>query len=129
MTFPSGRFVRRVGASWMLATTALCASAADCELERMGWLAGRWGGADGGTTSVEIWSEPAGGVMLGLHHDRRGDGRTFRESLRIEQRGDLCVYVARPQGAPAALRPSAKPKSRSAAYSKSPACFCMVGSK
>ena len=84
-----------------LVVSGVCtvATASGCDLERMEWLAGRWGGVSGGTRSVEIWSPPAGGVMLGLHHDRRGDGGTFHESLRIEQRGSTCVYVARPQGA------------------------------
>ena len=66
----------------------------------MQWLSGRWEGTQAGVHSVERWFNPSGGIMLGMHHDRREDGQTFTEALRIEQRADQCVLIAKPEGSP-----------------------------
>lgn len=67
-------------------------------LEDLLWLAGYWAGSAGGTTMEEVWTEPAGGVMLGLHRDVTAGGPAFFEYLRIEQRESEVVYIASPRG-------------------------------
>ncbi len=67
-------------------------------LEDLLWLAGSWVGSAGGTTMEEVWTEPAGGVMLGLHRDVTAGRPVFFEYLRIEQRESSVVYIASPRG-------------------------------
>lgn len=67
-------------------------------LEQLQWLAGHWMGSAGGIAMEEIWTEPGGGVMLGLHRDVMEGRPTFFEYLRIEQRNMAVVYVASPRG-------------------------------
>jgi hypothetical protein len=49
----------------------------------------------------EIWIEPRGGMMLGLHRDVHESGRAFFEYLRIEEGQAGVVYLASPSGRPA----------------------------
>jgi hypothetical protein len=70
-------------------------------VDDLGWLAGHWSGSAGNVAMEEVWIEPAGGVMLGLHRDVFSDQPPFFEYLRIEQRGSSVVYVASPRGADA----------------------------
>ena len=67
-------------------------------LDDLGWLAGFWVGSAGETTMEEIWTPPAGGVMLGLHRDMTPGRPAFFEYLRIEQRESEVVYIASPRG-------------------------------
>ncbi len=67
-------------------------------LEDLLWLAGYWAGAADGTAMEEVWTEPGGGVMLGLHRDLRPGRPAFFEYLRIEQRESAVVYIASPRG-------------------------------
>ena len=46
----------------------------------------------------ELWTEPAGGVMLGLHRDVTAGRPAFFEYLRIEQQKSSVVYIASPRG-------------------------------
>ena len=46
----------------------------------------------------EFWSEPAGGVMLGLHRDVFPDDSSFFEFLRIVSTDQRITYVASPRG-------------------------------
>ena len=71
-------------------------------LEDLLWLAGYWAASAGGTTMEEVWTEPAGGVMLGLHRDVTAGRPAFFEYLRIEQRESAVVYIASPRGTGAA---------------------------
>jgi hypothetical protein len=49
----------------------------------------------------EHWTEPAGGILLGLHRDVK-EGRTVLfEFLRIEETPDAVTYWASPKGRPA----------------------------
>jgi hypothetical protein len=69
-------------------------------LADLGWMAGSWASSDGGRTSEEHWTKPAGGLMLGLHRDTGGDKTAF-EFLRIEESAGKITYLASPQGRPA----------------------------
>jgi hypothetical protein len=64
------------------------------------WMAGSWASNEGGKTSEEHWTSPAGGLMLGLHRDI-GGAKTGFEFLRIEEAAGRITYLASPQGRPA----------------------------
>jgi len=83
----------------MVATSQVNLRAADRpSLKDLLWLAGYWVGSAGGTTMEEVWTEPAGGVMLGMHRDVKAGRLVFFEFLRIEQRASSVVYIASPRG-------------------------------
>lgn len=63
-------------------------------------MTGHWEGEANGVSSEEIWLEPRGGMMLGLHRDLPASGRASFEYLRIENENDGIVYMASPGGAP-----------------------------
>ena len=67
-------------------------------LQGVAFLAGHWVGKSGQVEMEEIWTEPKGGVMLGLHRDVAPGKPAFFEFLWIEQRDGRLVYVASPQG-------------------------------
>lgn len=62
------------------------------------WLAGRWCADADGVQTEEIWTDAAGGLVLGMHRDVPGAGKSAFEFLRIEYGGDTATYVAQPGG-------------------------------
>jgi hypothetical protein len=72
------------------------ASSPDATLTALSWMSGSWGGG-GERFSEEHWSDPRGGLMIGMHRDLRGEKAVFFEFLRIEQRGRSLAYVANPR--------------------------------
>jgi predicted enzyme related to lactoylglutathione lyase len=68
------------------------------ELADLSWMGGRWTGRSDEIQMEEIWMEPSGGTMLGLHRDVSGNGSTFFEYLRIEATARGPAYIASPQG-------------------------------
>jgi len=73
-------------------------AADEASLDDLLWMAGSWEGSTGDVAMEEIWTEPRGGVMLGLHRDVPSDRPAFFEYLRIEQRESSVVYIASPRG-------------------------------
>jgi len=67
-------------------------------LDELGWMAGAWSSEKDGMSMEEWWTEPRGGVMLGLHRDVRKGRPAFFEYLRIEETADGPVYMASPKG-------------------------------
>lgn len=63
----------------------------------LGWMEGTWSSEIEGTQMTEVWTSPAGGLMLGLHRDV-GDKRVSFEFLRIVERDGELTYVAQPGG-------------------------------
>lgn len=51
----------------------------------MAWLAGTWRGDGLGGTSEEIWSEPQGGVMLGMYRHLKDGKPVFYELLTLSE--------------------------------------------
>lgn len=83
----------------VLGTTAAGAPpAADPGLDELAWLTGCWAGVKDNRRSEECWTAPAGGMMLGLHRDLRGDGTASFEFLRIAVTAEGLVYYASPGG-------------------------------
>jgi hypothetical protein len=68
------------------------------------FMSGCWsmerGSAEKGVTVIEeAWSRPRAGTLIGYGRTTRGERTLFHEFLRIEQRGDRLVYIARPSNA------------------------------
>jgi len=85
----------------LLIAAGLSATPAD-----LAFMQGRWEGRLGSLQLQERWTEPAGGLMLGLARNLKGEGAAQRvvgfEFLRIEFRADgSVVYLAQPNGRPA----------------------------
>lgn len=96
----------------LLAAVAGCASSSrsgrpaplppDERLAVLDWMTGRWitDAAASGQRSEEIWSQPSGGVMLGMARTFRDGKVIFFEYLRIEASDEGLQYVAQPRGRP-----------------------------
>lgn len=82
----------------LLAVTSASEEPARHQLTDLGWMAGTWSSAGDGVHSEELWTEPRGGVMLGLHRDVRPERAVAWEFLRIEERPKGIVYLASPRG-------------------------------
>ena len=67
-------------------------------IQRLSWMAGSWASDSAGTRIEEHWTEPSGGLMLGMHRDVvRGRATSF-EFLRIEGDSTGVRYLAQPKG-------------------------------
>lgn len=72
-------------------------------LSELDWLAGYWTNSENGTTMEELWTPASGSMMLGLHRDVYGNGRSSFENLRIIETQGKIIYLASPGGRPATL--------------------------
>lgn len=71
------------------------------DVSSLSWLSGRWTGTDGGVAMEEEWTAPAGGALLGLHRDVKGDRMVSFEFLRIQAGAEgRLTYFASPRSAP-----------------------------
>ena len=70
-------------------------------IDDLKWLTGHWTATIAGVQSEELWSAPAGGMLLGIHRDVRPNGKAFFEFFRIAETKDGIVYFAQPGGRPA----------------------------
>ncbi len=60
----------------------------------MAWLAGAWIGEGLGGVSEEIWSEPRGGVMMGMYRSLKQDQPVFYEFLLLlEENGTIVMKL------------------------------------
>lgn len=66
----------------------------------LAWMSGRWAATIDGVQMEEVWTPPAGGLLLGLHRDVRSDGRASFEFLRIAEEDSGLVLLAQPSGRP-----------------------------
>ena len=85
-------------------------------LDDLGWLAGHWQAEREGTITEELWTAPAGGLMLGLNRQYRAGGRAAFEYLRIESGAEGIRYVASPGGGPPTAFPLARTAERHVAF-------------
>jgi len=67
-------------------------------IEDLSWMSGHWVGTSGDVVMEEFWTEPGGGVMVGLHQDVFPDGSSFFEFLRIVTTERGLTYIASPRG-------------------------------
>lgn len=78
--------------------TAVTFSAAT--LDGLAWMSGSWATTSEKGSSEELWTDPSGGLMLGIHRDVPTDRDTQFEFLRIEERDGVVSYIAQPGGKP-----------------------------
>jgi hypothetical protein len=63
-------------------------------LEILSWLTGRWTGEGLGGFNEEIWSEPRGGVMMGMYRHLKQDKPLFYEFLMfVEDKGTVALKL------------------------------------
>ncbi|AFU98252.1 hypothetical protein M5M_05235 [Simiduia agarivorans SA1 = DSM 21679] len=73
-------------------------------IDKAGWLSGCWQSqSQPSTRTIEIWTQPQGGIMFGLGYTLRDDAVVNHETLRIESVPDatgnaVLQYVALPSG-------------------------------
>ena len=67
-------------------------------VDRLTWLAGCWETAGDTRTSFEMWSKPAGGLMVGAGRSLVDGTARGWEHLRLHAEGEGLVYVAIPSG-------------------------------
>jgi hypothetical protein len=79
----------------MLFAIGLTAAGDKADFTQLAWLAGCWEGQTGPVRIEEQWSKPAGGTMLGLSRNMKGDKVIFSEFMRIDQDEGKIVYMAR----------------------------------
>jgi len=79
-----------------LTALPLCA---EPKLSDLAWMTGHWVATIDGVEMEELWNEPRGGVLLGLHRDISAK-RTSFEFLRIGETKEGIVYLAQPGGQP-----------------------------
>ncbi len=60
-------------------------------LDDLSWLIGRWTGMNGADLVEEVWSEPAGGAMLGMFRWIRDGASWFYEIITIAQEENTLV--------------------------------------
>lgn len=64
------------------------------------WMAGCWAMQSRLSSAEELWTTPAGGIMLGLSRTIRDGAATGFEHLLLLARGDTVIYRASPSGQP-----------------------------
>jgi len=77
------------------------AVAAEDPLAGLAWMAGDWMGVDGEVGGVEMeerWTEPRGGMMLGIHRDVKAGKAVDFEFFRVAATPEGIVYFASPRG-------------------------------
>ena len=69
--------------------------------ELPGWMAGTWAMQDGANWADEIWSDPRGGIMLGMARTGFGTELQGWEVTQIKVKGDGSIsFFAQPYGKP-----------------------------
>jgi hypothetical protein len=100
---------RAIAVGLFIAAFALTASAQSASIDRLAWMAGTWTGTTAdGIEIVEHWTDPKGGVMLGLQRDVKGGKTISFEFLRIQATPAGIVYFASLRGAPPTPFPMAE---------------------
>lgn len=84
----------------LLALSALGANAMEsAKIENFAWLAGTWSSVGGEKGTVEMWTEAAGGSMLGVARTVKNSETVAYEYLRISEGADGgIIYIANPAG-------------------------------
>jgi len=77
----------------------ILALASQPKIDDLAWMSGHWTSTQDGVVMEEIWTDPRGGVMLGMHRDARDTKASF-EFLRVAATPDGIVYFAQPGGRP-----------------------------
>lgn len=90
----------------LLVTLAAAADAQEGELQALRWLAGCWLAGAVDSWTEEIWTAPAGGLLLGISRSVSADRGTAFEYMRIETGPGGTVLIASPSGRPGTAFPA-----------------------
>ncbi len=72
---------------WVLFVALMPGFAGD--LEELAWMAGTWRGQLGESTTIEeVWSDPAGGTMMGMFRLLKGGEPGFTQFITLERTAD-----------------------------------------
>src|SRR5688572_21746616 len=78
--------------------SAVFAQTSTRSVQGLAFMAGCWESAAGKNAQItEQWMKPAGGMMIGMGRTIAGGKAVDHEFMRIEQRGDDVVFIARPK--------------------------------
>lgn len=69
------------------------------KIDDLAWMSGHWSATVDGVQMEEVWLPPAGGMMLGMHRDAKGEKASF-EFIRIARTPEGIAYLAQPGGRP-----------------------------
>jgi Domain of unknown function (DUF6265) len=70
-----------------------------------GWMAGTWVMEDGATWADEVWTDPRGGIMLGMARTGFGPDLQGWEVTQIKVKADGTIsFFAQPNGKPPSSR-------------------------
>ena len=69
----------------------LLMAAAPEGVEQFGWMSGAWVSRDGDEWTEELWTEPKGGMLLGVNRTGTGDRATGFEFMRIAVGADGAI--------------------------------------
>ena len=72
----------------------------EISIRELSWITGHWVRTSERVQGEELWTDVAGGTMLGLSRTVVAGKTVEFEFLRIEQRSDGIYYVAHPQARP-----------------------------
>lgn len=67
-------------------------------LDELAWMAGCWARETPSSRVEELWTRPAGGIMLGVSRTVREGAPTSFEHLLLHVPGEAVVYRASPSG-------------------------------
>lgn len=87
--------------SWVVITAAMILGSFDAhaDITVLDWMTGCWAQDGGDAGSIEQWSSPAGGTMLGFSRTISAGKTVAFEYLRIVDEGDdVMVLIASPSG-------------------------------
>ncbi len=76
----------------------LASGQAGHDLADLGWLAGHWVGRSDDVVMEEFWTDPGGGIMVGVHRDIFSGRSSFFEYLQIVTTDRGLIYRASPRG-------------------------------
>jgi hypothetical protein len=83
--------------TWKACAVVAVLVAAD--VAKLGWLEGCWGGVTNGVAMEEQWSSPAGGGLVGMHKDTKGERLVSFEFFRIApDSSGVPTYFSQPGG-------------------------------
>ena len=68
------------------------------DVDSAAWLSGCWVASAGDVRSDEVWMAPAGGLMVGMGRNVRGNVATGYEFLLLHQKDGRLTYSAYPSG-------------------------------
>jgi hypothetical protein len=81
-----------------LLVVAASLAAQSSPLDQLAWMGGCWQSGGGNRVTLEMWTAPAGGLMVGAGRTVAGGQARAYEHLRLRVDGEQIVYTAIPSG-------------------------------